>query len=31
MEKIMKQNVKKAKINQNTNFFQKGYYVKIIV
>lgn len=27
----MKQNIKKAKITVNNNFFQKGYYVKIVL
>lgn len=27
----MKQNVKKVKINENNNFFQKGYYVKVVL
>ena len=31
MDKIMKKNIKKAKINEQTNFFQKGYYVKIVL
>lgn len=31
MEKILKQNVQKAQISENTNFFQKGYYVKIVI
>lgn len=31
IEKILKKNVQKAKITENTNFFQKGYYVKIVL
>lgn len=31
IEKILKQNIKKAKINEKSNFFQKGYYVKIVL
>ena len=31
MDKLMKKNTKKAKINEQTNIFQKGYYVKIVL
>jgi hypothetical protein len=27
----MKKNVKKAKINESTNFFKKGAYIKIVL